>query len=196
VSITTTRAEVVVATEPRVHEERIAVAGFLAGYCGCARASYATDLRMFATWCHEGHLPLFTVKRAHIELFGALDGRDRTDALDRGRRLCTLASFYRYCEEEQLVERNPAIHLRRPRVDYESRTLGPDRNELGAFLVQACLGSARDHALASLLALSGLRISEALGTNIEDLSYERGHRVLKVLRKAGKHAEVPLDGSL
>jgi len=46
-------------------------------------------------------------------------------------------------------------------VDYESRTLDLDRNELGAFLVQAGLGSPRDHAVASLLALNGLRISEA-----------------------------------
>jgi len=83
------------------------------------------------------------------------------------RRLSTLASFYKYCEQEQLVDRNPALDVRRPKVDYESRTLGLDRNELGAFLVQAGLGSPRDHALASLLALNGLRISEALGADID-----------------------------
>jgi hypothetical protein len=99
------------------------------------------------------------------------------------RRLSTLASFYRYCEQEGLVERNPAANVRRPKVDYESRTLGLDRNELGAFLVQAGLGSARDHALASLLALNGLRISEALGADIDTLEFERGHRTLKILRK-------------
>jgi hypothetical protein len=53
------------------------------------------------------------------------------------------------------VERNPALNRRRPKVGYESRTLGLDRNELGAFLVQAGLGSPRDAALASLLALTG-----------------------------------------
>lgn len=47
------------------------------------------------------------------------------------RRLSTLASFYKYCEQEQLVDRNPALSVRRPKVDYESRTLGLDRNELG-----------------------------------------------------------------
>ena len=108
------------------------------------------------------------------------------------RRLSILASFYRYCEQEGLVERNPALNGRRPKVDYESRTLGLDRNELGAFLVQAGLGSARDHALASLLALSGLRISEALGADIGDLDFERGHRSLKVVRKGGKLATIPL----
>ncbi len=108
------------------------------------------------------------------------------------RRLSTLASFYRYCEQERFVERNPALNVRRPKVDYESRTLGMDRNELGAFLVQAGLGSARDHALASLLALNGLRVSEALGADIENLDFERGHRTLKIVRKGGKRAIVPL----
>ena len=36
------------------------------------------------------------------------------------RRLSTLASFYRYCEQEGLVERNPAANVRRPKVDYQS----------------------------------------------------------------------------
>ncbi len=121
-----------------------------------------------------------------------MDGRDRPHAINRRRRLSTLPSFYRYCEQEQLIDRNPALNVRRPKVDYESRTLGLDRNELGAFLVQAGLGSPRDHALASLLALNGLRISEALGADVEDLDFERGHRTLKILRKGGKRAIIPL----
>ena len=28
------------------------------------------------------------------------------------RRLSTLASFYKYCEQEQLVDRNPALNVR------------------------------------------------------------------------------------
>ncbi|HSH61244.1 MAG TPA: hypothetical protein VK988_16705 [Acidimicrobiales bacterium] len=59
-------------------------------------------------------------------------------------------------------------------------------------MVQAGLGSARDHALASLLALNGLRISEALGADVDDLEYERGRRTLKILRKGGKRAVIPL----
>ncbi len=121
-----------------------------------------------------------------------MDGRERADAIHRGPAPLHLASFYKYCEQEDLVERNPALNVRRPKVDYESRTLGLDRNELGAFLVQAGLGSPRDHALASLLALNGLRISEALGADVEDLDFERGHHTLKALRKGGKRVTVPL----
>ena len=70
--------------------------------------------------------------------------------------------------------------------------MGLDRNELGAFLVAAGLASAQDHALASLLALNGLRISEALGADIEHLGLERGHRTPLVHRKGGKTVTVPL----
>ena len=188
--MSTTTAVAVVRLEDRADgTEAIAVAGFLAGYCGATRKSYATDLRLFATWCHERNLTLFSARRAHLELFGRWmeeSGRMRSTV---ARRLSTLASFYRYCEQEQLVSENPARNVRRPKVDYESRTLGLDRNELGAFLVQAGLG--RDHALASLLALNGLRISEALGADIGNLDFERGHRTL-ILRKGGKHAVIPL----
>lgn len=113
-------------------QTRAAVAGFLAGYCGATRRSYATDLRIFAAWCEEPRLKLFNVRRAHLELFGRWmeeNGKMRSTV---ARRLSTLASFYRYCEQEGLIDRNPAANVRRPKADYESRTLGLDRNELGS----------------------------------------------------------------
>ena len=67
-----------------------------------------------------------------------------------------------------------------------------DRNELGGLLVQAGLGTAREHALISLLALNGLRISEALNADIEALDMDRGHRTLWIVRKGGKHVVIPL----
>ena len=68
--------------------------------------------------------------------------------------------------------RPPACGARRSTL--ESRTLGLDLNELGALLVPAGLGSPRDHALISLLAINGLRISEPLGADIDDLDIDRG----------------------
>jgi integrase len=67
-----------------------------------------------------------------------------------------------------------------------------DRNELGALLVQAGLGDLRDGALITLLALNGLRISEALNADIDDLSSERGYRTLAIVRKGGKHVTIPI----
>jgi len=75
---------------------------------------------------------------------------------------------------------------------YESHATGLDRNELGALLVAAGLGSPAEHALISLLALNGLRVSEATGANIENLGVERGHRTLVITRKGGKVVTIPL----
>ena len=100
-----TAVEVVVIDDPVERKEMMAVVGFLAGYGGSTRVSYATDLRLFAVWCHEAKLTLFNVRRAHLELFGRWmeeTGRMRSTV---ARRLSTLASFYKYCEQEQLVDR-------------------------------------------------------------------------------------------
>lgn len=47
-----------------------------------------------------------------------------------------LRTFYRYAAEEGMIEHSPAVHVRRPRLDYESHAVGLDRNELGA--IKSC----------------------------------------------------------
>jgi integrase len=59
-------------------------------------------------------------------------------------------------------------------------------------LVQSGLSTPRDHALVALLALNGLRISEALNADVTDLGVDRGHRTLRIVRKGGKHVTIPL----
>jgi integrase len=79
-----------------------------------------------------------------------------------------------------------------PRADYESHAVALDRNELGALLVAAGLGTPGEHALISLLALNGLRVSEAVSADIKHLGLERGHRTLTITRKGGKIVTIPL----
>jgi site-specific recombinase XerD len=80
-------------------------------------------------------LGVFDIKRAHIELFARSLEQEGKARATVARRLSTVAGFYRYCVEEQLIAVSPAIHVRRPKVSYESNATGLDRNELGMFLV-------------------------------------------------------------
>jgi site-specific recombinase XerD len=182
----------IVAPDVDAHRVRIAVGGFLAGYSGSTCDAYALDLRQWVIWCADHDLELFGVRRAHIELFARHLEENGKARATIARRLSTITCFYRYCVEEQFLSRSPAVHVRRPKVSYESNATGLDRNELGMFLVQAGLAGGRDHALACLLALNGLRISEALGADIEHLGSERGHRTLTIRRKGGKIVTIPL----
>jgi integrase/recombinase XerD len=144
--------------------ERLALAGFLAGYRGLTREAYTLDLRQFTAWCRLRSLSLFSVRRADIETFAReLEARGRGRATVT-RRLCTIAGFYKYSVEEELLDHSPAAHVRRPRLDYESHATALDRNELGALLVAAGLGPPAEHALISLLALNGLPVRSGGGS--------------------------------
>jgi integrase/recombinase XerD len=172
--------------------ERLALAGYLAGYRGLTREAYTLDLRQFTGWCRARSLPLFSARRADIETFAReLEARGRARATVT-RRLSTIAGFYRYAVEEELLDHSPAAHVRRPRVDYESRATALERNEVGALLVAAGLGPTAEHALVSWLALNGLRVWEATSADIEHLGLERGHRTLVITRKGGKVVTIPL----
>src|ERR1700733_6172645 len=117
--------------------------------------------------------------RRHRVLRRELEARGRTRATIT-RRLCTIAGFCRHAVEEELLDYSPAAHVRWPRLDYESKAVGLDRNELAALLVAAGPGLPGEHALICLLALNGLRVPEATGADIEALGIEHDHQTLVI----------------
>jgi integrase/recombinase XerD len=179
-------------TPPLFDEARLAVAGFLARYSQPTRTSYMSDLRQFFAWCDSVGLGVFEVKRGHLELWArSMEERGLARATI-GRRLSTVAGFYRIAALDGLIEHSPAEYVRRPKIDTESATLGLDRMELSAFIAQGAAAGPMDHALACLLGLLGLRVSEACSIDIEDLGTDRGHRTVTVLGKGSKLALMPL----
>jgi site-specific recombinase XerD len=108
-------AEVVRYDDPVIITERVAVAAFIAGYTDPTRRSYATDLRIFAAWCHDHGINLLNVKRPHLETFARWMEQEGRMASTIGRRLSTLSSFYRYCQTEDILDKNPALNVRRPK---------------------------------------------------------------------------------
>lgn len=189
----TSTTEIVTATSPLFDDTKLAVGGFLARYSGSTRSCYAGDLRAWFAWCAQAGLEVFGVRRPHVELYARWMEEERhLGRATIGRRLSTVIGFYRFAVVDGYIAASPAEHVRRPKIDSESTTLGLDRMELGAFLANAAAGSAVDHALACLLGLLGLRVSEACSINIEHLSTERGHRTVKVVGKGAKVAVIPL----
>ena len=162
--------------------------GFLGGYSGLTRDAYGLDLRQFASWCQQPQLALFDVARHNIETFARqLEELGRARATI-SRRLCTITSLYRYAVEEGLLDRS----LQCMCADHDSTTsptppawTATRSARCWSLPVSPALVGARDHALISLLALNGLRVSEAIGADIERLGLERDHRTLLVHRKGG-----------
>ena len=134
-------------------------------YCGARSGGYATDLAPVLELVPRNEpdavlrsgAPTSSCTAGWMKETGGC-ARPWLATLDTGQPLEVL-------QAEAARRSQRACNVRRPEVDYESR-LGLDRNELGAFLVQGGLGSARAHALVSLQSLNDLRISEALGAHI------------------------------
>jgi len=172
--------------------EEVAV-GFLLGYDKAhTRSAYQSDLRCFTSWCARIGIDPLDVQRAHLDGYARTLEVEGLASSSVARRLSVVSGLFRYAYEEGYVDRNPAAHVRRPRVSDDSPTLGLDLVEARRFLQAAETAGLRDHALVCLLLLNGLRVSEVCTALVSDLSSERGHRVLKVQRKGGRRDLVPL----
>jgi integrase/recombinase XerD len=177
---------------PLFDQAHLAVAGFLARYSGPTRIAYTTDLHQYFAWCAAQDLDVFAARRGHLELWArSMEDRGLARATV-DRRLSTVSGFYRFTVVDGLLPHSPAEFVRRPKISTESATLGLDRMELGAFIACGAAGSPTDHALACLLGLLGLRVSEACSIDVEDLGMERGHRIVTVVGKGSKLAVIPL----
>lgn len=179
------------ASSPLRTAEDVAAA-FLAGYGPSTRQAYARDLRAWAAFLASLNVNVLAAHRVHVDAFVRQAEDDGAAPATIARRLSSLSGFYAYLLDEGLITRSPLARVRRPRVSDESPRLGVDRPGMRALLDTAQASGARDHALACLLALNGLRITEALRADVADLGHERGHRTLALRRKGSKRQTIAL----
>ena len=186
-----TRSMELVNKHQRANQVEVAAAAFLARYGGRTLDAYRQDLRGYFTWAESMGLDVLTATRPHVELYRHhLELRGLAPStIDR--RLSTVCGFYRFAHIEGRIPSNPAHYVRRPRV-HPSEGRGLDREEMGRFLFTAERIDHDHAALAVLLGLNGLRVTEACETNVEDLGLERGHRTLRIMGKGSKPAVIPL----
>jgi integrase/recombinase XerC len=127
------------------------------------------------------------------EWLAHLYDRDQKPATIR-RKLASLRALFRFLSRERRIERDPARLLRLPRMP---QTL-PDvpNTEVTNALVDGASREnlerpfpARDRLLLELLYGCGLRISEAVGLNLED--FDRKERWVRVRGKGRKERQVP-----
>ena len=172
-------------------EDQLATIAFLARYSGRTLEAYRHDLKYFFQWAADHDLEVLAATRAHIEMYRSTMEQRGLAASTIDRRLSTVCGYFRFAHIDGRIPSNPAQYVRRPKVQPNERH-GMDRGELGRLLF-AAEHFDRDHAaLAVLLGLNGLRVSEACATNVEDLGFERGHRTLRILGKGNKPAMIPL----
>lgn len=175
-------------------------AAWLVGHPTKTATAYRGDLQAWAAWCAGLGVHPLAAERHHVDLWvrhltTQPQPRTRRPASPAtvARKLSALAGFYDFgVHDAQVLTHSPVASVRRPRVSDESAAVGLTADQLRRLLTAAAAHSPRSAALVALLTFCGLRISEALGADVRDFSHDHGHRVLRVVRKGGKAARVPL----
>jgi integrase/recombinase XerD len=155
-------------------------------------SAYRTDLGGLAGWLADAGRQLLTAQRedllAYLSQRVADGARPRTTA----RLLSSMRRFYRYQLREGHLQDDPSLRIDTPRI---GRPLPDSLSEqeveelLAAPNVSTALGL-RDRAMLELLYACGLRVSELVGLNREQLNLNQG--VVRLLGKGRKERLVPL----
>jgi integrase/recombinase XerD len=159
--------------------------------------AYRSDLLQYGAWLAEAGKDALGVEHADLAAFlgrlaGGSDGRPPAAATTIQRKVACLRSFYRHLRREELLDRDPTAELKGPpRGKRLPQVLS--RDEVASLLAQpsgAAPAALRDRALLELMYACGLRASEAVGINLEDVDVEEG--VLRARGKGSKERLVPI----
>lgn len=130
------------------------------------------------------------------------DGQEHTND-ERGimRKLASLRSLYNYFFRMEKIEKNPAVLVKMPKL-HEKNIIRLDPDEVALLLDQVENGEGltekqkayhektklRDLAMLTLLLGTGIRVSECVGLDLEDVDFKNNG--IRVRRKGGTEAIV------
>jgi site-specific recombinase XerD len=188
-----------------------ALADFLI-YCRVERrlseltcTAYERDVRACIEFARErGLAALGEIRTNDLRHFLAAEAEHRPAPSSQARTVAALRCFFRFCVESEYLELDPAHVLRTPKKR-EALPDVLDRRELARLLDAPCWEDVwerhyaakpeRDRLLLALFAYGGLRRSELLGLDWDDVDLER--RLIRVRKaKGGRQRMVPLHPGL
>ena len=137
-------------------------------------SSYIRDLHQFNIYLSQHACSLMEVKSAHVEAFSAwLNARGKSPATVT-RAMAAVKSFYNcmillgYCQDNPAKEVSPVrVERKLPQIltgqEVELFLEQPECNDLKGF---------RDRAMLELLYATGIRVSELIALNVDDLDLQ------------------------
>ena len=122
----------------------------------------------------------------------ALKQEDKS-AATVNRKLASVRAYYRFTGAEGITSSNPSTQIKTPKIarkkiefltieEVERLLAQPDNSVKGI----------RDLAMLELLYATGLRVSELIGTNIEDVNLRVGHGFVTCNGEHGKARIIPI----
>ncbi len=156
--------------------------------------SYGRDLRQFSDFLREQPHPMPIERAGKSQVLAYLLGLQRQGraAATVARRLAALKGFFQFLVREGVAREDPTIQLASPKL---KRRLPKVLTvpEVEQILAQPRLDTAaglRDKAMLELLYATGIRVSELVSLNMNDVNLEHGF--VRCLGKGEKERVVPM----
>ena len=154
-------------------------------------AAYRRDLALFAAWANKHHINPVQPS-AHAIMDFAADRTRQASVRSVARSLSSLKRFYRYLVQEKIIQENPCAEGISPALPKNlPKTLSEDEVSklIEAPDTTTSLGI-RDRAMIETLYSTGMRVSELVGLNVNQVDLAVG--VCNVTGKGNKQRLVPL----
>ena len=140
-------------------------------------SSYIRDLNQFRTWLlGSGITDLRKVKKEAINEYLLHMTQIGKSPATVTRSTASIKSFYAYLLQSGAIKANPAKSVAAMKVERKYPEILTNR-EVELFLEQPkCVDEKgfRDHAMLELLYATGIRVSELIGLNVEDVNLSAG----------------------
>ncbi|KKM08871.1 recombinase XerD [Clostridiales bacterium PH28_bin88] len=156
-------------------------------------ASYYGDLQQFLAFLHQMQVSTWLeASKGEILAYLLYLQKEGRAPATMSRHLAALKSFYHFLVQERVIPQDPTVDLESPRLSKKlPRVLSSEEIEL--LLKQPNTSrpaGLRDKAMLELLYATGLRVSELISLDMENLSLEMGY--VRCLGKGSKERIVPM----
>ena len=162
------------------------------GLSALTLASYRSDLCGFARWLAARNETLLGAGRDRVLEYLAERSRSGAKPRTTARLLSALRRFYRYQVREGRLQDDPTALVDSPRLG-RPLPAAPSEREVEALLeapdVAQPIGL-RDRAMLEVLYAAGLRVSELVGLQLDQLNVRQG--IVRTLGKGSKERLVPI----
>ena len=156
-------------------------------------AAYRRDLSLYDEWLGEQTAEsILTAGSSQIQSYLGLKLRQGASPRSSARFLSAARSFYRWALREGHIVEDPTLRIESPK---QGRPLPKSLSEtdverlLGAPDLELAL-EFRDRTMLEMLYACGLRVSELVGLQVEQVGLNQG--IVRVLGKGGKERLVPM----
>ncbi len=159
-------------------------------------SSYRYDYMQFMEYLKENQAPVVVeeIKPFRIQKFLRYRRRLGNSTSSTARKLHALSSFFKFCVKQEWIDRNPAENIDAPKIPETLPIILKD-SEVSGLLSAANSArhylAKRDRALIKVLLTTGVRRSEAINLDWEDIDFKE--KTLTVRQgKGGKDRVIPL----